>query len=284
MPCAHTNVDASWLARDASEIRFENPMNDEERMNWTARGLNPDDLSPSPLVRRDMMRHVLQEAYIPKWRLMTGLHADMELTMGRAERRARVRVLVKATVLLMRKELRLHDADEGKAERSAYWEPITEVCRFLGIARSKLTAYTKELTGLSVSQTWDAVLAEGIRRRLKDALRASLQGFEAGDDRWSVWKRLRKMRKWPEWTHNEWAMSFGFSSYTRFYRACIAVYRKAPHRLELELIDELLREAAGEKADEPQPLATLAEVEAELEAMLPKGFRDEVVGFKAKLE
>ena len=34
-----------------------------------------------------------------------------------------------------------------KAERTPYWEPMVEVCRYLGISKSGLSKYSKELAG-----------------------------------------------------------------------------------------------------------------------------------------
>jgi len=35
-------------------------------------------------------------------------------------------------------------------------------------------------------------------------------------------------------------MEFGFSSYPKFFRACLLCYGKTPHQLELEILEELL--------------------------------------------
>ena len=58
-----------------------------------------------------------------------------------------------------------------------------------------------------------------------------------------IWAALKATRKAPRWHRTVWAAEFGFSSYTRFFRACLLCCGKTPHQLELELIDEILLEA-----------------------------------------
>jgi len=36
-------------------------------------------------------------------------------------------------------------------------------------------------------------------------------------------------------------MEYGFSSYPRFFRACLLCYGLTPHQLELEIIEELMK-------------------------------------------
>ena len=53
---------------------------------------------------------------------------------------------------------------------------------------------------------------------------------------------MKASRKWPEFSQNAWAQGLGFSSYRRLYRACLAVFGKTPHQMEMELIREVLAE------------------------------------------
>ncbi|MCX5769431.1 MAG: hypothetical protein NTZ09_04040, partial [Candidatus Hydrogenedentes bacterium] len=55
-----------------------------------------------------------------------------------------------------------------------------------------------------------------------------------------VWGALVKSRRAPRFHRTTWAMEFGFSSYPKFFRACLLCYGKTPHQIELEILEELL--------------------------------------------
>jgi len=62
-----------------------------------------------------------------------------------------------------------------------------------------------------------------------------------------IWRALKGSRRAPKFHRGSWALSFGFSSYTRFYRACLNCYAMTPHELEFALIEEILDEAEDKK-------------------------------------
>ena len=239
--------------------------------------------------RRNMLAYLKKKAISPpKWLLISQLWP--ELVMTSAERRARVRNLYKATVALIRRELARRDADPLKGERSIFWDPIADVCRELEIAPSKLSALCKEFSGHALSQVVDCVRVERVRKLMRAELKefvrtlknrphpaagvpasalsrgerattqcATLETEKGVDeseplDRWAVWKALKASRKWPDFSQNIWANGLGFSTYRRLYRACVAVYGKTPHQIEMEMIEEFLKEdecsGAGSATDD----------------------------------
>jgi hypothetical protein len=275
-------------------------MPDEERLQWKELGVNTRTLPASGRLRRRLLRYFHSEEHIPKWRVITALHPETEMGFSREDRRGRVRYLVNAAAWLIRRELKLHDTDPQKDERTVYWDPLVEVCRELQIPRSKLSAYSKEFNGLSVSQLVDALKAERVTLQMRVALRAflkSLKTAQHGDtealsnsqnnkdlDRWQVWKALKASRREPDFAHTTWAQEFGFASYTRFYRACLVVHKRTPHQLEMEIIDELLKEEDGTELPDKRarPEKTLETIEAEIQKLIT--FEDQTQPWRAFTE
>ena len=187
-----------------------------------------------------------------KWVLVSGLYP--EVRYSEPERRKRLRALYRTVVLLIKRSL-LYQAQHQIAERTIYWDPIAEVCRELEIAPSKLSGLCKELTGNSLSQVIDCVRAERIKKLIKVQVRkfvresrthgATLGADSAGNkvDGWEVWKALKASRKWPAFCLNSWAVSLGFASYRRMYRACLALWKQTPYQVELEMLEECMGEA-----------------------------------------
>jgi AraC-like DNA-binding protein len=282
---------ASMLASDFHNSTSElddDPVDIRERqLRETAAGLKirPEDLDvfvrsgvpiesipKHPQMRRSMLAYLRKkETPPPNWVMISGIWPEVALDAG--ERRKRVRALYKATVLLIRRELKRHEVDAFRAERSIFWDPVVEVCRALEISQSKLSAFCKELTGNSLIQVVDSIRAEGVKTTLRAGIRKFVKGFlvsglgvsgtggsekNAHDaclgtekvDRWGVWEGLKASRKWPEFSQNSWAQELGFASYRRLYRACQVVYGMTPHQMEMELIGECLAEGGTTGGEE----------------------------------
>ena len=98
--------------------------------------------------------------------------------------------------------------------------------------------------------------------------RSPLVPHEGDITHWVVWKALKVSRRWPEFCSNSWALEFGFSSYRRMYRACVAVWKQTPHQLEMALIAECLKcDETGAVTDTPSDDVTLAEIESQIRAV-----------------
>jgi hypothetical protein len=161
--------------------------------------------------------------------------------------------------------------------RTFLWDPLRSVCFHFGIAQRKLSSYAKEVMGISAPELVDRVKAESVRGKMKAALKefvlqhfntktrrhedteggkglgsrvqgiansteetAGVGGEGDEDEVQEVWAALVKSRRAPKFHRTTWAMEFGFSSYPKFFRACLLCYGKTPHQIELEIIAELL--------------------------------------------
>ena len=241
-------------------------------------GFAVEDIPKGPANRRSMLAYLRKRSVAPpKWVVVSGLWPETEKSDPAPVRRKKIRALYKAAVLLIRRELKRHEVDEFRGERTVFWDPVVEVCREMEISQSKLSSFCKELTGNSLIQVIDSIRAESVLEKMRIGVRGFLaefngcphpasdgaarrpspplgrgEGSEAhcaslgtGLDRWVVWKALKKSRRWPEFSSNSWAQGLGFSSYRRLYRACVSVFGKTPHQLELGFIEECLAELEG---------------------------------------
>ena len=130
---------------------------------------------------------------------------------------------------------------------------------------------SREQTGMSAPEVVDCIRAEEMRGKMKAQLRGFVTGFFSRKDAEpqrtateihhartqraqrkcggtedladEIWAALKESRKGPRWHRTTWAAGFGFSSYSKFFRACFLCYGKTPHQIEIELIDEILLEA-----------------------------------------
>jgi AraC-like DNA-binding protein len=155
------------------------------------------------------------------------------------------------------------DAEVAEA-RSYRWEPLREICREFGIAQRKLSTFCHEALGMSATEMVDAVKAETVRGRMKRELKEwmieeskkekgkSKKDEQQGEER-SVKERavevFEALKKWRRnrWHRATWAMEHGFGSYQRMFRGCLHVYEMTPHELEVEVIEEILREGEREE-------------------------------------
>jgi hypothetical protein len=177
----------------------------------------------------------------------------------------------------------LEVADAGYTAHSLQWSPLRKICFHIELAQQRLSSYAREQTGMSAPEIVDCIRVEALRGKMKAQLREVVTGFFLnhqdamatarterngegetggrgengdggphprplsrggnGDCADEIWAALKETRKAPRWHRSTWAAGFGFSSYSKFFRACLLCYGKTPHQLEMELIDEILDEA-----------------------------------------
>ncbi|HEY3324509.1 MAG TPA: hypothetical protein VGP72_28920 [Planctomycetota bacterium] len=206
---------------------------------------------------RRMRAQAVQQ--VPLWMQVSGLFPDDEPKMSPRERLGAMLLLVKNAERLLRYEIRYsaeHKSELDAAEVRTYlWDPLRTVCFHLGISQRRLTGYCKELTGMSAIEMVDRMKAEGVRGKLKEELRKFIKlttedtedtEGRIGDKADQISAELKKSRRDGRWHRTTWAMGLGFSSYQRFFRACLLCFGKTPHELEMELIEEILAEAERE--------------------------------------
>jgi len=219
----------------------------------------------------------------PLWRVVTGLMPGMDWErLHPNERAGRLTQLIRAVEKVVRYEWRAFEkmGDEGrtlKAEgsensndegeegrnenddpRVSWWDPMRVVCEHFGIAYSMLSRLSRETCGLSASDLTDRVKAERVRTRMREDVRAwvreiyleeennkesELHTLKVDDAVEFLWSRVAVKRGRGRWSRAAWAVKFGYSSYTRFQRACLAQYGISPVELERVVLEEVLTES-----------------------------------------
>jgi len=221
----------------------------------------------------------------PLWQQISGLISGAELRLNPAQRAAGIRRLLKKVERMIRFEVRAGEKDgrgetatgrlgdgetggsgeeEGERQhagwkpalrevdacrKTAQWDPLQPICTYLGIAPRKLSALSREISGLSVTQLADAIKAETLRKKMMrrvaewvasigDVVREA--GADLQEQAYALWKRLRGERQKNGSHRSSVAWELGFSSYTRMFRACLVCYGLVPQEIELELIAERL--------------------------------------------
>ena len=271
-------IDEDGVERSRTVVLIEQAaslgMRAEELDIFLQAGFSAETIPKGAANRRSMLAYLRKRNTTPpKWVVVSGIWPEVEKSDPAPVRRKKIRALYKAAVLLIRRELKRHEADEFRSERTVFWDPVVEVCREMEISQSKLSSFCKELTGNSLIQVIDSIRVESVLGKMKEGIRAFVlestapphpavgtavrrpspggRGEESAAhcaslgtnlDKWAVWKLLKKSRRWPEFSQNSWAQGFGFSSYRRFYRACVSVFGKSPHQLEMGMIEECLEE------------------------------------------
>jgi AraC-like DNA-binding protein len=111
---------------------------------------------------------------LPPWQKISGLTPDAEKKLSRSERRHALRKLFKEYEKRIREALSEEsaaDAENDPRERTYLWSPLESICFELGIARRKLSALTRELTGMAAHEVIDRIRAEKVAEQLKASLR-----------------------------------------------------------------------------------------------------------------
>jgi hypothetical protein len=190
-------------------------------------------------------------AKLPKWREVAGLRVENEGTMTRSERRYALRKLFRYYESLVREHLKEHEADAEKDERTFLWDPVPTICFEMGIARSKLSSLTKELTGMAAHEVVDKVRAEGIGNKMAYEWASLLKRkFVAGGDmppdprfaKCESWDEMvgivvREAKREPAFENARRAVRLGFPNYARFRRGVMLAYKGAtPQALEAMLL------------------------------------------------
>lgn len=160
------------------------------------------------------------------------------------------------------------DAGAGGMDdpRVRWWDPMRIVCEHFGLAYSALSRFSREVAGLSASDLTDRVKAEQVKTRMREDVKAwvkaiyaeerakaeselpAARGIEATEKLWAL-VAIRRGR--GKWSRSAWAVKFGYSSYTRFQRACLAQYGISPVELERVVLEEIVESLESEMAVSP---------------------------------
>ncbi|HYG75198.1 MAG TPA: hypothetical protein VEK08_09375 [Planctomycetota bacterium] len=216
-------------------------------------------------------RVLAEEKNVPLWRSMTGLFPDSEGNMSPEKREQAVEQLVGIVLKLLRFEMKA-DAEAKNLYHTPYWDPLPKICARLGIANCELSRLSKEACGLAAHELVDVVRVKAVKDQMKEHVRMFIAAIkeEAASsppgtedtsvlsDPLALLKILRQARRGPQFHRGQWALTLGFPTYARFYRASLVFYQLAPQQLELVAIEEVLAEiAAAEKAEQGSAAATV---------------------------
>jgi len=201
----------------------------------------------------------------PLWRLVSGILPGNDLhAMHPNERAGRLTLLIRAVEKVIRYEWRAFEKTrrEGVASqvddpRVRWWDPMRLVSEHFGIAYSALSRFSREVAGLAASDLTDRVKAETMRTRMKEEVKAwvlaihkenakALEDVKADEKADALWSLVAKKRGRGRWSRAAWAARFGYSSYTKFQRACLAEHGVSPVELERAVLEEVLESNALE--------------------------------------
>lgn len=246
-PQRHRDTEEGKREQRDSELENRNSK-EREKGETEKRGKGEESGTPHP-TRSSKGRGETKER--PAWQRISGLYPELEGKMTRQERREGLRKLFKEYERLAREALAEHASDPEKEERTFLWEPVAMICGELGIARRKLSALTKELTGMAAHEVVDKIRAEKIEEQMEAELAEFFQGrlkaghgfrgesYYAGWD-WEciLWDKLKDSRKKPYFDLANWAVRMGFPNYARFRRGVMLAHGGlTPHQLEARVLE-----------------------------------------------
>jgi len=192
----------------------------------------------------------------PVWQEISGLYRP-EYAMTPGERAGRIRKLLRAVERVARAELRAEETrcggdwralrnlqdEDGEADGRCFaWDPLRSICYYFGIAKTKLGAYAWEIWGLSGPQIVDRVKCESVREVLRAEVKTFVEAHykeHPASDAEDVWAALREQRKGLA-HRTALAARLGFSSYARYFRACVLCHGIEPGALEREIFEEVM--------------------------------------------
>jgi hypothetical protein len=203
----------------------------------------------------------------------------------------------------------MNDEDCVAGRRSYRWDPMRAVCFHLGIAVRKVSAYSKELNGMAAGELVDCIKAEEVKKKLKREMREEVRMYftteaqrhgesekekgkrkkandtnESGDESvrekaCEIWRWVKAKRRGPAWHRECFAAGLGFSSYACLFRGCMLCWEKAVQQMEVEAIEEVLRE--GEREDHHRDTETQRNTENGEGGKVGEAVREEVAAGSA---
>ena len=214
------------------------------------------------------------------WQTITGFDKNSEATIPHAQRRQSLRKLLHAVKQLIGAEIQLDETlpAEEKAERTVFWNPLPSICHHLGIARSKLTSFMKELTGVAAHELIDQERVKNLKTKLRDEFRVVARAWYEKFDRDSFPRNTFESLEKELAEHVKTgrlqkgicdstllALNYNVPTYARYYRACLVVHKKTPLQLEAQIIAEVLDEILEAETVRPPDVQKNSERERHLE-------------------
>ena len=231
---------------------------------------------------------------LPEWQKISGLTVDREKTMSEDERDEGIRKLL-AEVERMAREAFARGEKVPTGERTLFWDPLERICRKLEISRVKLSAYSRELTGMRAHEVSDRLLARknlmhALEVRITKVLKPEFAKVRGHLDRtrvkeseyrasWckSFWKLVKAERSGSG--RARWAAELGFANPSRLARACLLAHGMSIDELEGVILVSIVQKFFDEIRVErnPSPPAQLNGASKEEKPVEASTFADEVI-------
>jgi len=207
-----------------------------------------------------------QESKPVLWQQISGISPASELLMDVGERRAGIRRLLRVVERMFRSEWKSEDVDhEGGPSklddgvvsfsgRAAVWEPLHEICLYLGISKAKLDGLSLQRTGLRVREICDCIRVENVRTTLRDRFRPLVREWvdrleDDGNDvslsdcRNAAWKFLKWMRGGGRCeTRKKFAFELGMTTRERLDRAVMVCEGETIEAVEIDVAIRAIQE------------------------------------------
>jgi len=194
----------------------------------------------------------------PLWQLISGIDPATESKLDADARDAAIRKLVREVEARATAEfVRAESGKIPEGERTAFWDPLTRICLQLGISRTKLSLYTRELTGMRAHEISDRIFAKrslGPRmlarieavlapefQNMRPIVKAPERIFEGhrvqAEER--LVKKLREMRSNER--RAKFAMKMGFANPSRLSRSVLLAYGMSLDEFEARIVRQLVQ-------------------------------------------
>jgi len=223
----------------------------------------------------------------PVWQTISGIDPTREKEMDADARDAAIRKLVQEVE--RRASVEFERAEAGKipqGERTLFWDPLARICGQLEISRTKLSSYTRELTGMRAHEISDRILAKrSLRARLTarteriltpelEALRKSTpHAFHPGlrkqtEQRVVRWLRSLRVKE----RRAGFAAELGFANPSRLSRACLLAHGMSIDEMEARIVCTLVQKFFSKSGSAKDQFARMRdEVRAKHERLKKEG-------------
>ena len=170
-------------------------------------------------------------------------------------RDAWIRELLGRVDVIARSEF-LREDKIPKGERTAFWDPLARICLILGISRTKLSSYSRELTGLRAHELTDRIKAESLPEALFEQVKAAFESLKSAftqqvdrarmlepqycaQFKVHVARQIRALRSGD--AAAAFAMKLGYANPSRLKKACLITQKKSLNDLEASLLNPLVQ-------------------------------------------
>ena len=207
----------------------------------------------------------------PLWQQISGIDPATEAKLDADARDEAIRKLVREVEA--RASVELERAETGKipeGERTLYWDPLARICLQLEISRTKLSAYTRELTGMRAHEISDRIVAKKyllkrMWRYIGGKIRPELEAMQkCAPPREKIYEghRMQTETRLLRWVRSlrqkdaraGFAARMGFANPSRLSRACLLAHGKSIDEMEAfivrNMVQKFFEEVMG-KTDAP---------------------------------